>query len=149
MGRTKVNNDKHPLSPRQKRLQLSIWAAVIGGACIGFAVGLFEGDAASGVHDAVAQFSQGPLDPAIALVITILSLILVCVSTYFYHKNADEHEERAILWGSTIGAYATVTLGFAWMILNKGAILPEPSVLGLLGILCLSSFGPYLWLKYR
>ena len=144
-----AKDNKHPISPRQKRLQLSIWAAVLGGAVIGFSVGWFEDEAPNANGDVIAQFFGGPIEPTIAVAIALLSLILIGVSTYFYHKNADEHEERAILWGSTIGAYSTITLGFIWVILYKGAILPEPSVMGLLGILCLSSLAPYLWLKYR
>lgn len=144
-----VNKDKHPLTPRQKRLQLSIWAAVLGGAVIGFAVGWFENIGPKDDGPSVASFLGNSLAPTIAVITAIVSLILIVVSTYYYHKNADEHEERAILWGSTIGAYATVTLGFIWTILYKGALLPEPSIIGIMGILCLFSLGPYLWLKYR
>ena len=144
-----ANKDRHPLTPRQKRLQLSIWAAVLGGAAIGFAVGWFENDGGTDKGPSIATFFGNSLDPSFAVITAIVSLLVIGASTYFYHKNADEHEERAILWGSTIGSYATVTLGFIWVILHKGALLPEPSIMGLLGILCLFSLAPYLWLKYR
>ncbi len=144
-----MSKDNHPLTPRQKRLRLSIWGALLVGFIIGVATAMLEVGSSSDGGGLVTAFFENDLDPTVAIILGLVSVLAIVPLTVMYHKNADEHEERAVLWGSTIGAYTAITLGFLWVVLHKGSILPEPSVVGLLGILCFASLVPYLWLKYR
>lgn len=145
-----ANDKKHPMSPRQKRLQLSMWASLFAGLAIGILINAFE-NTASTMSDADVALAQlgGPINPIAAIVLVVTMIMTLFPLAIIWHKNADEHDERAILWGSTIGVYVTLALGIAWALLFKGSLLPKPNVVGLMGILCLSSLVPYLWLKYR
>ena len=141
-----ANNDNHPLTPRAKRLRISIWGALLAGFIIGIVTSIMQsGNATAGP---ASMFGQA-ISPTLALIIAVTAIVAIVPLTILYHKNADEHEERAVLWGSTIGAYVALGLAFVWAILFKGGWVPQPDLLAVMAAMCLTSFAVYAWVKYR
>jgi hypothetical protein len=149
MERTMANKDQHPLTPRQKRLRLSIWGSILIGGVIGAATSIMESGPSSGGDNGAASYLDGKLSPTVAVILALVSILAIVPLTIWYHKNADEHEERAVLWGTTVGGYVTITAAFIWTLLYKGGLMPEPDVTGVMMIFCIGSLGCYAWMKYR
>ncbi len=63
--------------------------------------------------------APGKLDPQFAIAVSILMSFVVMVTGLVYHRIIDEQEERAALWGMTLGFYATTIGGFIWWFLAR------------------------------
>ena len=56
----------------------------------------------------------------------LVMLVLVPIITVIYHRNADEHETRAMADGGLIAGYAYIQIAGSWWLAWRGGIAPEP-----------------------
>ena len=56
----------------------------------------------------------------------VIMLVVVPIATVIYHRNADEHETRAMADGGLIAGYAYVQIAGSWWLAWRGGLAPEP-----------------------
>ncbi len=97
-----------------------------------------------------AAFQALPPGAAIAAVVV---LILVLGGAFaWYHRIIDDHEERGVLWGSTIGYYFMLFAVPCWLLLAAGGLLPTMTGAIALALVLASTVvqaAVWAWLKYR
>lgn len=86
-------------------------------------------------------------DFAITCAVFIL-LLGVCLA-FLYHRIIDEQEERAALWGMTIGFHFLSFGGFAWLFLVSANLVPLFSFAWLLAGSITLAGAVQFWLQYR
>lgn len=92
------------------------------------------------------------IPPFAAVTATVLLLVVLGASFTWYHRIIDDHEERGVLWGSTIGYYFMLFAVPCWLLLAAGGLLPPMTGLVALALIIFSTFvqaGVWAWLKYR
>ena len=92
------------------------------------------------------------LSPIVAIGATVMLLAVLGGSFTWYHRIIDDHEERGVLWGSTIGYYFMLFAVPSWLLLAAGGLLPAMTGLIALALVLFSTFvqaAVWAWLKYR
>ena len=92
------------------------------------------------------------ISPAAAIGSTVLLLIVLGGAFTWYHRIIDDHEERGVLWGSTIGYYFMLFAVPCWLLLAAGGLLPAMTGAVALALVLASTVvqaAVWVWLKYR
>jgi hypothetical protein len=92
------------------------------------------------------------MSPAAAIGAAVLLLVVLGVAFSWYHRIIDDHEERSVLWGSTIGYYFLLFAVPCWLLLAAGGLLPAMTGAIAFALVLASTViqaGVWAWLKYR
>ena len=97
-------------------------------------------------------FSNGPLDPSLALIAAIAEVVVLAGTLFIYHRSIDDHEQQAYLWANSLAFYfLALTLPAVWL-LERGGLV-GPIGIGSVMLITLSAFvinfAVWAWLKYR
>lgn len=93
-----------------------------------------------------------PLSPAIAIGAVLFLVVSLSAAFAWYHRIIDDHEERGVLWGSTIGYYFMLLAVPCWLLLAAGGLLPTMTGAIALALVLASTVvqaAVWAWLKYR
>ena len=139
-----------PMSPRRKRYWKSYLISVIFGiAMVGAIImGKLPKDTIRPTIDATVGNAPVALDPVWSIVVVILAVIGCLITGIIYHRNVDEQEERAVLWGGLIGWYATMMFGVSWDILWAGGVMARPDAVVVVMIGTIIGLAVMLWKKF-
>ena len=115
-----------PLAPSAKRAKLFMGISVSLGVLIGLGFAIL-GDSPGGSSD---LFSNGPVDPKLAIGLTAIYLVGVPLVGWFWHKSIDEHEAKANEQGALLGIYSYSMIAPAWWMGWRAGLLPpqEPMI---------------------
>lgn len=104
-----------------------------------------------GVGDGSASdlFGDGSFDPRIAMILSALWVCGMGLSIFIYHRNVDDHEKQAYLWGGLAGFYAIVFPAPAWWLLARAQMMPPVDGMILFLFAMIANAIVYLWLKFR
>ena len=94
-------------------------------------------------------FGNGLFDPRVAVILSALWVGGMALSVFIYHRNVDDHEERAYLWGGLAGFYAVVFPAPVWWLLARAQLLPPVDGMILFLLSLIANAIVYFWLKYR
>lgn len=100
---------------------------VILGMPIGMGLAIF-GFGNGGSADLSLALTNSPISPLAAILLSAGATALLVASAVIYHRTIDDHEERAYLWGSTIGYYFLVLVFPLHWLLARGGILPALTI---------------------
>jgi hypothetical protein len=116
--------DRAPRTERQKRYITWGWAMpAILGAVFGAVIAFGSDGAWKDIINGTAQ-----LDLAIGLVAAALAGPAFLTIIYKWHKSLDEQEERAVLWGNSLGLYFGMSLWAVWTLLAATNLVPPVDV---------------------
>ena len=112
---------------RFDRRYWKMWAVIIGlSAIVGMAVAILGvSDQSDGLSLVI---SNAPISSSLAIVASILITVLLVLAAIYYHRTVDDHEERAYLWGSTIGYYFLVIAFPLYWLLARGSLVPTLTI---------------------
>lgn len=129
-----------PEAPRVKSARNIFAAVCIIGAVIGLILGIADEGASS-------VFSNGPINPVIAMLAIVLWLVGGPVLTWLWWRKVDEHEAGAYRDGASIAAHAYMFIAPAWWIASRAGWLPhqEPMIV----LLIVSAVWSVVWLVKR
>ena len=89
------------------------------------------------------------LDPAFAIAFGVVIALFTLIGALWHHRSIDELEERAILWGNTVGFYTVVASALIVEVLTMARLIsPISHVMLMLGSLA-AAVGTYLWVRFR
>ena len=89
------------------------------------------------------------LDPAFAIAFGVVIALFTLIGAMWHHRSIDELEERAILWGNTVGFYTVVASALIVEVLTMARLIsPISHVMLMLGSLA-AAVGTYLWVRFR
>lgn len=91
------------------------------------------------------------LSPAVAIFVVVLLVVALGGAFTWYHRIIDDHEERGVLWGSTIGYYFLIFAVPCWLLLAAGGLLPAMTGVTALALVLASTVvqaAVWAWLKY-
>lgn len=134
---------------RFDRRYWKMWAVVIGLSFpIGIAIAILGiGDQSDGLSLVV---SNAPIAPGTAIFVSVLVTILVVLAAVYHHRTVDDHEERAYLWGSTIGYYFLVIAFPLHWLLARGSLVPALTIgIALLIILISCIVQALVWALFK
>lgn len=94
-------------------------------------------------------FGDGPFNPGIAIGLAVIWVSGMALSLFLYHRNVDDHEKQAYLWGGLAGFYAIVFPAPVWWLLARAQLLPPVDGMILFLLSVAANAIVYLWLKYR
>ena len=94
-------------------------------------------------------FGNGQFDPGVAIFLSALWVGGMALSLFIYHRNVDDHEQHAYLWGGLAGFYAIVFPAPVWWLLARAQILPAVDGMILFLFAVTANAIVYMWLKYR
>ena len=92
---------------------------------------------------------NGALNPQFAIFGAVLGLISGLIFALVYHRIVDEQEERAALWGNTIGMYLLAFGGIAWFFLHAAKLVPLEGFLVVWLASGLVAAAVQIWLQFR
>lgn len=128
---------------RQRRRR--IWLAMLLPALIALAVLMAV---KLGMGEALRPV-DGRLHPAFAVLFCVVIGLFTLIGSVWHHRLIDEQEERAILWGNTVGFYAAVaSMMMADALTMAGLIQPVSHVAAIIGAAALSVL-TYCWHRFR
>lgn len=131
---------------REKMNSRMIIACGIFGGFIGLTLSISEN---MGTGEAIL-FGDGPLPPAIAILLAAAIGIFMPVVSYYWHKNiVDELEEAAYRAGALFAMYALWFVAPVWWLLWRGGFLPSPNGVALYLMTTLVALIVWSWKKYR
>ena len=112
---------------RFDRRYWKMWVVIIGlSAIVGMAVAVLGvSDQSDGLSLVI---SNAPISSGMAIVTSILITVLMVLAAIYYHRTVDDHEERAYLWGSTIGYYFLVLAFPLYWLLARGSLVPTLTI---------------------
>lgn len=104
-----------------------------------------------GVGDGSASdlFGDGTFDPSVAVFLSALWVCGMGLSIFIYHRNVDDHEKQAYLWGGLAGFYAIVFPAPAWWLLARAQLMPPVDGMILFLFAVIANAIVYMWLKFR
>lgn len=143
--RDNQKKEKPPLTPRQKRYVTWGWIVPV---ILGLALGIASawGSGGSSIEDIVK--GTGHVDPMMGLMAAVLTGPSFLLIMYRWHKSLDEQEERAILWGNTLGLYFGLALWAAWTLLAAAALVSPVDVTIVLALSAGLSLAYWVWKKF-
>jgi hypothetical protein len=115
---------EEPLTRRERLNRNIIVGCGLAGLVIGAALALGGGvDLTQGG----GVFSNGPLPPALALVLVgLIGVVLPLVSIFWHRSAVDELEADAYKTGALYAAYVYMIGAPVWWLLWRGGFVPEP-----------------------
>ncbi len=111
------HGDDEPEAPRVKSARMILIASVIVSFPIGILMGLSD-DGATGL------FSNGPINPIIALMTIAAWLIPVPLLTWLWWRRVDEHEANAYRDGGFIAIHAYFFIAPIWWVGTRAGWFP-------------------------
>ena len=92
------------------------------------------------------------LQPITAVLLATSFLFACTIGLFLYHRAIDDHEERAMLWGSYIAFYGLVAMLLSHWLLEKGGLVPAVTS-GSAMLLVVAAFAiqwaVWAWFKFR
>lgn len=130
---------------RLRHRQRRVWRAMLIPASVALLILLA---ARSGM---LGPFSDAPgrLSPAFAITFVVVIVLFTIVGAIWHHRVVDEQEERAILWGNTVGFYAAIVLAMSADALAMAGLAGRYSHVAVLAGALGASLCTYLWHRYR
>lgn len=128
---------------KARRRQRRVWLAITAPALCALAILLIAREAIG------PSASATPVSPLFALIFSFVLPVAVVIGAIMHHRVIDEQEERAILWGNTVGFYAAIVSVMIADVLAMSKIMPLISHV----VMLVPAFGAavltYVWVKYR
>jgi hypothetical protein len=135
-----------PLTPREGRNRLVMVLAGLLGAAISLVLVLHHG----GPADNPLALFDGPLSPAVAIVLALVVGVLVpALSIYWHLRVIDEQEAAAYNKGALIAMYAFWIGAPVWWLLWKGGLTPAPDGVLIYVTTAVIATIVWFWAKYR
>lgn len=135
---------RSPYEKRYTKMMLLLFSA-------GLPIGLLVGLAGHGRPDN-SLFSNGPLDPTLAAIAALGTVVILAGTLVLYHRSIDDHEQQAYLWANSLAFYfLALTMPAAWLLARGGVIGPlgfGTAMLIMLAAFCIN-VTVWAWLKYR
>jgi hypothetical protein len=147
MGMAMKNEDKAPLSKKERLNRNLLIGCMVLGGIMGMTMGLVESQSGS---DDMALFSSAPLPINIALILAFVWAVILPSIAWYWHRYAiDEQERHAYREGAYYAFYAYIIGAPLWWVLWRGGLVPEPNGI-IIYYVTLSICGVvWLWKKYR
>lgn len=140
--------DPNPAIPGEQRArsrQRRVWRAMLIPGLVAVAV-LFAVRQSLGGSIYAAP---GQVAPTFAITFAVVIALFSVVGAICHHRAIDEQEERAILWGNTVGFYTVVASAMIAEVLTMARLIePISHVTMMLGALA-ASVATYLWVRFR
>jgi hypothetical protein len=95
------------------------------------------------------NLAEGRLDSQFAIWTSAFFTIVIILTALVYHRIIDEQEERAALWGMTLGFYAVSTGGFIWWFLARAGLVSPLSFIFVIIGGGLFGAAVQLWQQFR
>lgn len=130
-------------SPRKRLYWISLYLAF--GLGIVLAIMMQAGQIDGGAE----MFSNSPLKPGMAIMLTILWVVGLAVASFFFHRSVDDHERYAYQMGSVAGFYAFVIPCPAWWVLARAGLAPPVEAMPLFALTMIVNAAVYAWFKFR
>jgi hypothetical protein len=127
------------LQARKRKVAGTVIMLMLGGAAVGFVTSIGGG----------TSFLTAPMAPWLAIAATVVMLVTLSWGSWRFFQVVDEVEVRDNYIASTIGLYAYFAVYFAWSLLWRGQLLPEPQHFALFCITMVLTLLAYLWMKFR
>jgi hypothetical protein len=108
---------QEPEAPRIKRARQLFYAMGAIGGVLGALL-------AVGNKGGLDVFSNGPVDPVVAIAAMAIFLLFVPVATWLWWKSIDEHEAGAYRDGSTIAIHAYYFIVPTWWLASRAGFVP-------------------------
>ncbi|MDP3905935.1 hypothetical protein [Novosphingobium sp.] len=138
-------NSAIPGEQRARLRQRRVWRAM-----------LLPGLAAVAVLYAVRQglggsiyTAPGQIHPTFAIVFSVVVALFALIGAFWHHRAIDEQEERAILWGNTVGFYTAVTSAMIVQTLTMARVIEPVSHMTMMLLALAASVVTYLWHRFR
>ena len=131
---------QEPEAPRIKRARQLLYAMAAVGGVLGFLL-------AAGNEGGLDVFSNGPVDPALAIAAIAIFLVFVPIATWMWWKSIDEHEADAYRDGSTIAIHAYYFIVPAWWLASRAGFVPAQDPM--LVLLIVTAIWGAAWLVRR
>lgn len=129
------------MGKRTRRARIIFWAIMASGVAGGVALALAAG---KGPPLAV----DGTISPGAAIGL-IAGYLAVFVASWFWYRNADEHERNAYNFGGLLAVHFYFAVVPTWWLGWKGGLLPEIAHLTLLIAVSFVWSVGWLWRRYR
>ena len=147
MGSVMKNENKVPLTKKERLNRNLLMACVVLGAVMGLVMGLVESRDSS---EDMSMFSNSPLPTGVALAFGFVWIVIVPAIGWYWHRYAvDEQERHAYREGAYYAFYAYGFGAPLWWLLWRGGLVSEPDgiviyyiTIGVCGVV-------WLWKKYR
>ncbi len=146
-----------PTTPYEQRYNRSILTIGAIGGLVGLTLALAKLGGGDEPEKVTLDWLLDPsafqsISPPVTVAATALLVFALGAAFTWYHRIIDDHEERSVLWGSTLSYYFMLIAVPCWLLLAAGGLLPPMT--GIVA-LCLILFGTlvqaavWAWLKYR
>ena len=125
---TLVRSIRRPAMSGFDRRYWRMWGIVVGVSIpIGVALAIlgFSGDRSEPFS---MVLTNAPIAPLTAILVAVVVIALLVTAAVYYHRAIDDHEERAYLWGSTIGYYFLVLVFPLHWLLARGGLVPALTI---------------------
>jgi hypothetical protein len=134
-------------SDYERRYSNMMWILFASGLPVGLLIGI-AGDG----QPQDSLFSNGPLDPTVAGLAAMASVVVLAGTLVLYHRTIDDHEQQAYLWANSLAFYfLALALPAAWL-LARGGLIPPIGIGSAMLILLAAfviNFSVWAWLKFR
>jgi len=107
-----------PEAPRVKRARNLVYAMGAIGGVLGILL-------AVGNDTSLGVFSNGPINPTVAIVAGVIFLTIVPVATWMWWKSIDDHEAGAYRDGSLIAIHAYFFIVPTWWLAARAGFVPS------------------------
>jgi hypothetical protein len=135
-----------PATPRESRNHVVMAVASLLGAAISIILILHH----SGPASTPLALFDGPLSPAVAVVLALLvGIITPALSIYWHLRVIDEQEAAAYNKGALIAMYAFWVGAPVWWLLWKGGLVSVPDGALIYVATVIIAVIVWLWAKYR
>jgi peptidoglycan/LPS O-acetylase OafA/YrhL len=91
----------------------------------------------------------GLVNPQYAIAVSVALVLFMLAYVVIGHRIADEQEERAMLWASTISFYVLVTGEMAGAMLAGAGLVGPPAFMALIAVSGIVYLAVWLWLMFR
>ncbi|MGB5078712.1 MAG: hypothetical protein WBO17_14630 [Sphingorhabdus sp.] len=142
----KLKQNGEKLTHREKRNnQVILGCGLLGGLIALILVQAGEIDSHSN-----AVFSNGPIQPAIAIGLALaIGVIVPALSWYWHQRVIDEQEADAYKSGALLALYAYWIVAPLWWVLWRGGLLSPPDGIALYMMTTFTVLIIWMWKKYR
>jgi hypothetical protein len=136
-----------PLTAKERLNRNILVLCGVLGAVIGLAMGVVEPRAVTG---SASILSNGPLPPAFALTVVLLTGVLLPAVSIYWHRHAtDEMETDAYKTGALYALNVYMIGAPVWWFLWRGGLAPAPDGIAIYMITVATVGIFWLWKKYR